>query len=223
MAEAQYSRVPDFSPSNPQWGSAYTRDGADGAVSADGAALVPYAPVESYVPAANWYTRDLAAAPTQTANVIQHSRPGPKEAPDAPRNWKQFLVLNNYFREKHGAPLIGWSSHAAQRAQIWANRLAQLDKSTLEEQSEFGQNVFVSCDQGQVSVNTATQLAVETWYAESKNYDQARGVVTRNTRNFVNMNFSEVTAVGAGVAKSKRGTIFVVANYYPKPPVPSED
>jgi len=220
----QYVAAPHIEPVPRSWGPAYALDPQAHVATvqqAQSGALVPYAPVEAYVPADNFYTREMATAPMRPARIVNPLRYQVREKVRAPRFWKQFLALTNYYREKHDSPVLGWSPQATLAAQTVADRLAQLDVPGLypNEPGELGQNFFTVESAFNMSKLAATTRAVEKWYLENAFYDYSSPTpgLDVKTRNFVNLVWKDVTSVGGGVAESRRGNVYVVAFYYPKP------
>lgn len=224
--EGQYVPAPVVDSVQRAWGPAYGLEPNQQAFTAEDAAagaLVPYAPVEAYLPRDNFYTQEMASAPMRPAKVADRRFEAmlPKERPRAPKFWKNFLALHNYYREKHDSQVVGWSAEAAAAAQVAADRLAQRDLPGDYpcEVGELGQNYFTVEAAFNMSKSAATTKAVEKWYLQNMFYDYSNPNPGRDlkTRDFVNLVWKDVTAVGGGVAQSRRGNIYVVAYYYPKP------
>ena len=123
------------------------------------------------------------------------------------------MLAHNDFRSKHGVDPLQWSSQCAEKAQEWADQLAKMGRLQHRREDNMGQNLAYMSTSNPDSV-TGKQL-VQMWYDEIKNYNFKAGQFGMNTGHFTQLVWASTTAVGAGVARTAKGQIFLVANYSP--------
>lgn len=123
---------------------------------------------------------------------------------------------NNARKEVGVAPLV-WSAELASYAQEWANYLASKENSELEHRPSsgqwkqlYGENIY----QGYEGYHSVID-GVKMWYNEINGF---QNVVLTNSNfygvgHYTQMVWRKTTQVGIGVAISKNGQLFVVANY----------
>lgn len=129
------------------------------------------------------------------------------------------LAFHNKVRKDVGAPPLQWSGKLAAFAQKWADHLAAEGNKikhrpgTGEWAQQYGENIFWGQGEGFSPLE-----ASKDWYSEIKDYTYT-SLSDNNwfkTGHYTQMVWRNTTRVGIGMAKSKDGTIIIVANYDPR-------
>ncbi|RDD40428.1 Golgi-associated plant pathogenesis-related protein 1 [Trichoplax sp. H2] len=123
------------------------------------------------------------------------------------------LMAHNDFRSKHGAQPLGWSSRCADTAQAWADQLVKMGRLQHKKEDNMGQNLAYKFTSNPDSVTG--QEMVQMWYDEIKNYNFKAAKFGMNTGHFTQLVWADTVEMGAGVAQSADGQIYLVANYSP--------
>ena len=124
-----------------------------------------------------------------------------------------FLRVHNDARAQVRVAPLRWDPGCADAAQDWANTLAQRDRGLGHSgQQDYGENVW-----GGSGHDFTPADAARAWLSERENYD-GRPIDENNfgrIGHYTQMVWSRTTAVGFGIARSARGTIYIVADYAP--------
>ena len=123
-----------------------------------------------------------------------------------------FLRVHNDARAQVRVAPLRWDPGCADAAQGWANTLAQRDRGLSHSgRQDYGENVW-----GGSGRDFGPADAARAWLSERDSYNG--GPIDESNRNvghYTQMVWSRTTAVGYGIARSARGTIYIVANYAP--------
>lgn len=121
------------------------------------------------------------------------------------------LDNNNHMRSKVGVPPLEWSPVLSAAAQQWAEHLAKKGTMMHSNSGGMGENLFYGYGK-----DFTPNDAIEAWYSEKKQYTYGKfrngGPVVGHYTQLVWRNTEKV---GMGMARSRDGKIFIVANYYP--------
>ena len=124
-----------------------------------------------------------------------------------------FLRVHNDARAQVRVAPLRWDPGCADAAQDWANTLAQRDRGLSHSgRQEYGENVW-----GGSGRDFTPADAARAWLSERENYNGGPTDENnfRNAGHYTQMVWSRTTAVGYGIARSARGTIYIVADYAP--------
>lgn len=128
---------------------------------------------------------------------------------------KECLQMHNETRKIHQVPELVEDPALTERAQEWANTLAEsdlLNHSNLEWDGKLiGENIA----KGSAILEEPARLVCSKWYSEIVNYNFTAPGVFANTKNFTQMVWKDSQLVGLGLAYSKSGSTYMVVNYFP--------
>lgn len=127
---------------------------------------------------------------------------------------EEFLNAHNEFRRKHGVPPLVLSKKLSKYAEEWAKTLTKKGRLEHRDQNDYGENIFYawSSDPG---FAVSGRDAVDKWYSEIKDHTFGREPSSLASGHFSQVVWEESKEVGVGIAKTKDGHIYVVANYFP--------
>ncbi|CAG0890422.1 unnamed protein product [Cyprideis torosa] len=143
------------------------------------------------------------------------------EEMDSKKFAESCLEAHNKKRQLHGVPLLTMDSKLQSRSQKWAEKLAKKDK--LEHQPDnkdgppIGENVYYKFNSRPGYVVTGEEVT-EDWYGECEKYATSYGKEIDSpvgVGHFTQVVWKDTKKFGVGVAQSKSGKWYVVANYEP--------
>ncbi|CAH2990317.1 unnamed protein product [Chilo suppressalis] len=124
------------------------------------------------------------------------------------------LKAHNYYREKHGVPPLELNKKLNKYAEEWAKTLAKKGSMEHRDQNEYGENIFFAWS-SDPNFTVSGKEPVDKWYSEIKDHKFGREPTSLGTGHFTQVIWEDTKEVGVGIAKSKDGQVYVVANYYP--------
>lgn len=212
MGQFDFSR-PDFAPHTGHFTQMVWRKSHDLGVGVARASNGNYFVVANYDPPGNVINH-------YRTNVLQRGSNLPKEL------WKRGLIeslrtvlrpfdpfqieclrKHNEYRARHDTPPLRLSVPICREAQAWAQTLAAENVMRSRGRARYGENIY--------SIKAAVvqgSMPVEAWYSE---VDQYKGQYTPGTGHFTQIVWVASVELGVGVARSRTGEVYVVANYYP--------
>ncbi|KAL1117015.1 hypothetical protein AAG570_004343 [Ranatra chinensis] len=122
------------------------------------------------------------------------------------------LEAHNRFRELHKAPPLKLSKKLCKVSEEWARHLAAKGEMQHRPDCSYGENLFQIWSPG---LTLTGAEPVECWYQEIEDHVFHQEPSTLKTGHFTQVVWLESQELGVGVAKSKTGQMFVVANYDP--------
>ncbi len=136
---------------------------------------------------------------------------------------RSILAEHNTYRSTHHAPALTGSSSLNKSAQNWANYLATKKTFEHSNNSQIGENIYVTYGQeSSLKAKTLAENTVKFWYSEVANYNYAKPGFSDNTGHFTQVVWKNTTMLGCGAA---RGTVvrqgrqvnafYVVCQYSP--------
>ena len=128
-------------------------------------------------------------------------------------NIKLVLYYHNYFRDKHNAEKLIFSSELSQKAQ---SKLIQLEKdifnyNSQDDDNEIGENLFITKEKDVDIIEKACQ----TWYNEKNNYNFNLNKYQNGTGHFTQMIWKKTKEIGSGYLEAKNGNIYFLVLYSP--------
>ncbi|GMT00267.1 hypothetical protein PENTCL1PPCAC_22441, partial [Pristionchus entomophagus] len=124
----------------------------------------------------------------------------------------QILSDHNQYRAKHRAPPLRFDDALNKSAQSYADKLAKADgglaHSDSAREGKHGENLY--CASGHPPTDSS-----RAWYNEISNYDFVKGGFSPSTGHFTALVWKSSSSLGLGIAQSKSGKTFVVAQYAP--------
>ncbi|XP_042859515.1 uncharacterized protein LOC122245623 isoform X2 [Penaeus japonicus] len=124
------------------------------------------------------------------------------------------LKAHNNYRKKHGVPLLKISKDLNKVAKDWADTIARKDVMQHRPNGQYGENIYCAW-----SSNPAHQIkgseAVDSWYSEIKDFRFGREPADLRAGHFTQVVWRDSKELGVGIARSRSGKIYVVANYNP--------
>lgn len=127
---------------------------------------------------------------------------------------EDFLRAHNDYRRKHGVPPLELSKKLSKYAEEWAKVLVKKGSMEHRDQNDYGENIFYAWSSDPNFVVSGNE-PVDKWYSEIKDHKFGKEPTSLGTGHFTQVVWEDTKEVGVGVAKSKEGQIYVVANYYP--------
>lgn len=127
---------------------------------------------------------------------------------------EEFLQAHNDYRRKHGVPLLELNKKLCKYAEEWAKVLVKKGKMEHRDQNDYGENIF-SAWSSDPNFVVSGKDAVDKWYNEIKDHKFGKEPTNLGTGHFTQVVWEDTKEVGVGVAKSKDGHVYVVANYFP--------
>ncbi|KAL7630209.1 UNVERIFIED_CONTAM: hypothetical protein RMT77_019648 [Armadillidium vulgare] len=124
------------------------------------------------------------------------------------------LKAHNYYRENHGVQPLRLSEELCEYAQEWANKIAGQDMMDHRMENDYGENIYMKWSRDP-RYKIPGEEAVDSWYEESKDFTYGTEPLDLSAGHFTQMIWADSEELGVGVAKSKTGKIYVVANYDP--------
>ncbi len=150
----------------------------------------------------------LAASKGGKSDVIKN-----EDKPDKGNTVSQsfrdnILTRHNFYRKKHSAPDLQWSTEIEKYAQQWADKLASENRMYHRQPNKYGENIYWISGGDSNGID-----AVDAWYSEIKKYNFNKPGFSMATGHFTQVVWKGSTLIGCGKAKSKNGGIYVVCNY----------
>lgn len=101
-------------------------------------------------------------------------------------------------------------------AQQWAETLAQDDRFTYRQNSQYGENLYCLWSSDRDATPNARDVC-KSWYEEVKQYTwNTEPRVSFKAGQFTQMVWKSSKELGIGVARTKNGKVIIVASYYPR-------
>lgn len=100
-------------------------------------------------------------------------------------------------------------------AQDWADTCAKACSLTHRANNAYGENLFSVYSSDFDQTLTARDVVKE-WYDSTKFYNFGVEKVNQSALNFTQLIWRSTTELGIGMAKNRKGQIYVVANYSPR-------
>ncbi|XP_063835531.1 uncharacterized protein LOC135084685 isoform X1 [Ostrinia nubilalis] len=126
----------------------------------------------------------------------------------------EFLKAHNEYRRKHGVPPLELSKKLSKYAEEWAKTIAKKGNMEHREQNDYGENIFFAWS-SDPNFTVSGKDPVDKWYSEIKDHSFGREPTSLGSGHFTQVIWEDTKEVGVGIAKSKEGQVYVVANYFP--------
>lgn len=132
------------------------------------------------------------------------------------------LTVHNNYRVRHGISPLKLNDALNQKAQKWADTLAEYNILNNSDDNDYGENLFASNFSHPNPYPTAEEVC-DSWYNEIKLYEFGQDPPdSANVQHFTQMVWRITTELGVGMAKSVDGVVFVVAKYSPRGNTPDQ-
>jgi len=126
------------------------------------------------------------------------------------------LDSHNSYRSRHkDTPSLTWDESLAAESQKWADNIAKMG---VLKHGTTGENIYMFGTSADVDTKSACEKAVESWYAEIKNYNLKTHSQSGTVGHFTQVVWSSSKKLGVGVSKTKSNgmtKVYVVARYTP--------
>lgn len=126
----------------------------------------------------------------------------------------EFLKAHNEYRRKHGVPPLEISKKLCKYAEEWAKTIAKKGSMEHRDQNDYGENIFYAWS-SDPNFTVSGKDPVDKWYSEIKDHPFGREPTSLGSGHFTQVVWEDTKEVGVGMAKSKEGQVYVVANYFP--------
>lgn len=127
---------------------------------------------------------------------------------------EEFLAAHNFYRKKHGVPPLELSKKLGKYAEEWAKFLVKKGRMEHRDQQDYGENIFYAWSSDPDFVVSGKD-PVDKWYSEIKDHRFGREPSDLGSGHFTQVIWEDSKEVGVGMARSKDGHVYVVANYSP--------
>ncbi|KAG6447922.1 hypothetical protein O3G_MSEX005269 [Manduca sexta] len=127
---------------------------------------------------------------------------------------EEFLAAHNEYRQNHGVQPLELNKKLCKYAEEWAKTLAKKGKTEPRDQNEYGENIFYAWS-SDPNFSVSGRDPVDKWYSEINNHKFGKEPTNLNSGHFSQVIWEDSKELGVGVAKSKEGQVYVVANYSP--------
>ncbi|XP_026484738.1 peptidase inhibitor 16-like isoform X1 [Vanessa tameamea] len=127
---------------------------------------------------------------------------------------EEFLQAHNDYRFKHRVPPLELSKRLCKNAEDWAKTISKKGKVEHQDQNEYGENIFYAWS-SDPNFSLSGRDPVDKWYSEISNHSFGQEPDHLSSGHFTQVVWEDSREIGVGVAKTKEGQIYVVANYYP--------
>ncbi|XP_029961495.1 Golgi-associated plant pathogenesis-related protein 1 [Salarias fasciatus] len=124
---------------------------------------------------------------------------------------KEFLKSHNDYRAAHGAEPMTLNEELTAAAQKWADHMLEVNQLQHSKTND-GENVFYKSSTA--TLKLTGKEAVDSWYAEIKDYNFKNPGFQGNTGHFTQVVWKSSTELGVGMA-TDGNTAFVVGQYRP--------
>ncbi|XP_052737388.1 uncharacterized protein LOC112043280 isoform X1 [Bicyclus anynana] len=126
----------------------------------------------------------------------------------------EFLQAHNEYRAKHKVPPLELNKKLCKYAEEWAKAIAKKAKVEHRDQNEYGENIFYAWS-SDPNFTLTGRAPVDKWYSEIKCHAFGKEPNNLGSGHFTQVVWEDSKEVGVGVARTKEGQVYVVANYYP--------
>lgn len=127
---------------------------------------------------------------------------------------EDFLAAHNLYRRNHGVPPLELSKKLCKYAEEWAKVLVKKGRMEHRDQQDYGENIFYAWS-SDPNFSVSGKDPVDKWYDEIKDHRFGREPSNLGSGHFTQVVWEDSKEVGVGMARSKDGHIYVVANYNP--------
>ncbi|XP_018335434.1 uncharacterized protein LOC108744254 isoform X2 [Agrilus planipennis] len=153
--------------------------------------------------------RSRRSTPTHTPNSYRSVIEGTEG------NFEEdFLKAHNDYRARHGVPPLKLDRKISKYAEEWAKMLAVKNVLEHRKNNPYGENIYMMYS-SDPNFKITGNSPVDAWYDEIKYHTFGREPNSLKSGHFTQVVWKSSELVGVGVAKSKQGSIYVVANYSP--------
>ncbi|KAH7943508.1 hypothetical protein HPB52_009164 [Rhipicephalus sanguineus] len=135
--------------------------------------------------------------------------------PEIKKFQRQVLKATNRARRRHGVRILRQDRQLNRYAQAWALMLALRDAMQHRTSPAYGENLYMwwSTD---LKAPITGSVPVKAWYKEIKQYDFANPGFRSNIGHFTQLVWKGSRRLGTGIARSRKGTIYIVCVYDPR-------
>uniref|UniRef100_A0A224Y1K4 Antigen 5 family member n=1 Tax=Rhipicephalus zambeziensis TaxID=60191 RepID=A0A224Y1K4_9ACAR len=128
---------------------------------------------------------------------------------------RQVLRNTNRYRRLHGVHTLAEDETLNRYAQAWALKMAQMDSMQHRTRPLHGENLYMwwSSD---LRAPITGRMAVKAWYDEIKKYNFNNPGFSSGTGHFTQLVWKACRRIGTGVARGRKGTIYIVSVYEPR-------
>uniref|UniRef100_L7M950 Putative tick salivary antigen-5 protein n=1 Tax=Rhipicephalus pulchellus TaxID=72859 RepID=L7M950_RHIPC len=135
--------------------------------------------------------------------------------PEMKKFQRQVLKATNRARRRHGVRILRLDKQLNRYAQAWALMLALKDAMQHRTNPAYGENLYMwwSTD---LKAPITGSVPVKEWYKEIKQYDFANPGFRSDIGHFTQLVWKDSRRLGTGIARSRKGTIYIVCVYNPR-------
>ncbi|KAK5639994.1 hypothetical protein RI129_010805 [Pyrocoelia pectoralis] len=125
-----------------------------------------------------------------------------------------FLNAHNEYRQRHGVPSLKLDKKLSKYSTEWAQMLSNKNNLEHRKNCPYGENIYCMYSSDPNFILTG-RAPVDQWYQEIKDHPFGREPNNLKSGHFTQLVWKTSEYLGVGVAKSRQGYIYVVANYNP--------
>lgn len=127
---------------------------------------------------------------------------------------EDFLEAHNKYRKLHGVPPLAIDKNLCKISEEWAKLLASKNLMEHRKNSSYGENIYCFSSTNPNHTIKGNE-PVDCWYKEIDRHNFSKEPSSLVSGHFTQVVWKTSEHLGVGVAKSRQGTIYVVANYSP--------
>ncbi|KAF5289263.1 hypothetical protein FQA39_LY15193 [Lamprigera yunnana] len=127
---------------------------------------------------------------------------------------EDFLNAHNEYRQKHGVPPLKLDKKLCKYSEEWAKILSSKNNLEHRKNCPYGENIYCMYSSDPNFILTG-RAPVDKWYEEIGQHPFGREPNNLKSGHFTQVIWKTSESLGVGVAKSRQGYIYVVANYNP--------
>jgi len=127
---------------------------------------------------------------------------------------KAFIEAHNKYRKIHGVSPLRMSEALNKHATEWATKLAKSDNLKHSKNKDYGESLYMNWSSNPNNKITGS-TPVNHWYAEGKGYSYGKEPERSEAGHFTQVVWKGSKLIGVGAGKSKKGNVYIVANYQP--------
>ncbi|KAK4872975.1 hypothetical protein RN001_015004 [Aquatica leii] len=125
-----------------------------------------------------------------------------------------FLNAHNEYRQKHGVPPLTLDKKLCKYSEEWAKILSSKNNLEHRKNCPYGENIYCMYS-SDPSFKLTGRAPVDKWYEEINQHPFGREPNNLKSGHFTQVIWKTSEFLGVGVAKSRQGQMYVVANYNP--------
>ncbi|XP_065217804.1 uncharacterized protein LOC135843721 isoform X2 [Planococcus citri] len=156
-----------------------------------------------------------SAGGRKTPNLLYSGAKSPKRCDIETSTFvQQCLQAHNEYRSKHNVPPLTLNKKLCRYSEEWAKHLVVRGSLEHRQSCPYGENLFC-CWSSIPNYTVDGREPVDSWYQEKQYHPFGKEPSSLKSGHFTQVVWMSSRELGIGIARSRNGQIFVVANYDP--------